>query len=931
MPTTIDRIGLNGLLDLPTAILLAIGLGALCAWFGWRQRHGTSRGWNIILWGLRVTAIVLLLGMLIGPTQITEHRTETPQLVAVMVDSSESMDVRDEPDQPQLMRWQLLSQSQDDSRGDALKAADRASAALGIAEQRCRSIAQSIEQLQSLDSIHNQLGGVSTAINRCEKHLQTMTDLISDDLSRSLSRLRTDIGSRFIDELAEIDVRIGKGDVRSAADLQDVWNDLSEDVTGLDRRLNSLVRRLADRLTLNGDAAESNQEFSRRDHVIRVLSALTEATDESNTANLHVRRWQFADQPRPLPAESSWESGLQRIDDDSAAANDDAHTMTNLSAALSEIGREGATSGIRTVVLISDGAHNSDSRQSPQEIAAALGDIPVYVVPIGRVDRQRDIEMYRVDAPNAVVEDDMILIDVILTAWDCDGDSTTITLFQDGTEVERRPIEFTADQLDYRLSFQVKAEETGRREFELTVDPVDDEARMENNSTLIAVEVVRDKMRILLSDRTARWEHRYLEQLFRRDEHVEFDRLLFSPTIDATGKLAGSKTLPADVDGWDEYDVVILGDLETSQLNPQSQTALDDFVRKRGGNLVVIAGREYMPHRFARQPLEELLPVVPGRSATGKTALTVRQTTSGKLHPALLVADEGQDSERVWQRQFESVPVYWLSNYSRSRPTSEVLLTATDGDVGSDDSPGIDGSLMSWHRVGAGRVVYLAAPVTYNLRFRRGDRYHHRFWGQLLRWLTAPDMGVGTDHIQLSTDRSRYESGQTVSVTLRLKDLTGAPVKSADVGAIARDGTDGETHIDLDEDGNLPGRYVGEFRSLATGAYGIQPDGPTIDELLKATDAGLPPETLISVEQGGSPEQRDTRCNLQLLQQVAEVSGGRVIPPTALDEVLALSAFDPKVATRIEKEPLWNHWLPFCLALGCLIGDWGIRKRLGLV
>ena len=926
------RIAFAGLLDIPTAILLAVGLLVLAAWFAWRQWHGVSRGWNTFLWGLRAVAIVLLLGMLVGPTHITEHRTVTPQSIAVMVDSSDSMDVRDESDQPSLSRWQLVSTLTTDSTGTALQAADRASAALGIAERRCRTVAQSIEQLRSLDSIRGELAGITSAVNRCEERLRTLPGLVPDDLSRSVSRLTADLGSRLIDPLAAIDKRMADGEIRSASDLADPWKELTDDAGGLARRLSSVARRLADRLEIAADSS-----LSRRDHVIRALSRVSAAgssvSDIAETSDPRIRRWQFAEQPHSLPEESSWESALRSSTDDvqlqSADASDSA---TDLSAALREIGETGAANGVRAVVLISDGGHNASTTQSPQEVASTLAEIPVYVVPIGRVDRRRDLEMYRVDAPTAVSEKDMILIDVIVTAWDCDGESTVVTLFQDGTEVERRTIELSAGQLDHRLTFEVKAEQPGRREFELTVDPVVDEVRTENNSTVTAVEVVKNKVRVLLSDRNARWEYRYLEQLFRRDTHVECDRLLFLPAIDATGRRAASNALPDDVDSWDEYDVVILGDLDTSQLTRQSQSALDDFVRKRGGNLVLIAGRESMPHRFQGQPVQELLPVLPGRSPSGRQAISVRSTPAGSMHSVMQVVDDRRESERIWVEQFESVPFYWMSEFSRARPTSEVLLTATEGKIQSgDDSKGDEGALLCWHRLGAGRVVYMAAPVSYNLRFRCGDRYHHRFWGQLLRWLTAPEMGGGTDYIRIVTDRMRYDAGESVGVTLNLKDLTGAPVRSAEVGVTARNKAGQETHLDLTAVKNAPGRYTGEFRGLAAGAYSIQPDGPAIEELLKATNVSVPPESLVSIERGGSVEQQDTRCNLLLLQQVAEVSGGQVIPPTAIEEVLALSSFDPKVTTRIEEEPLWNHWIPVCLALGCLIGDWGIRKRLGLV
>jgi hypothetical protein len=75
----------------------------------------------------------------------------------------------------------------------------------------------------------------------------------------------------------------------------------------------------------------------------------------------------------------------------------------------------------------------------------------------------------------------------------------------------------------------------------------------------------------------------------------------------------------------------------------------------------------------------------------------------------------------------------------------------------------------------------------------------------------------------------------------------------------------------------------------------------------------------------------DTKGNRALLQQVAEVSGGQVVPPTAVDEVLALSAMSPEVSERTERQSLWDRWSFLWIIVGCLCTEWTVRKRLGLV
>ena len=78
-------------------------------------------------------------------------------------------------------------------------------------------------------------------------------------------------------------------------------------------------------------------------------------------------------------------------------------------------------------------------------------------------------------------------------------------------------------------------------------------------------------------------------------------------------------------------------------------------------------------------------------------------------------------------------------------------------------------------------MIYFAAPVTYQLRYQNGDLYHHRFWGQLLRWAIAREMSTGSKtDIRLLTDKTTYNKGDTAQIGLRSSlNLTPARPSSA--------------------------------------------------------------------------------------------------------------------------------------------------------
>jgi len=222
--------------------------------------------------------------------------------------------------------------------------------------------------------------------------------------------------------------------------------------------------------------------------------------------------------------------------------------------------------------------------------------------------------------------------------------------------------------------------------------------------------------------------------------------------------------------------------------------------------------------------------------------------------------------------------------------------------------------------------VYLSAPATYRLRYRYGDRYHHRFWGQLLRWAIAREIAGGSNTVRLATDKTNYQKGQQVQVTVRLSRLDGKSVSGADCTAVARQDEQTVARVELIEDDQEPGIYKAVLPALPTGSVTISAVGGQIQQ----EQYTEPVETRIMVDPDISKELRHTRCNLPLLKQIADVTGGLVLPPTALAATLSQLDLAPEVSENVTQQPLWTRWVYLWVFVGCLAAEWLIRKLAGL-
>jgi hypothetical protein len=120
------------------------------------------------------------------------------------------------------------------------------------------------------------------------------------------------------------------------------------------------------------------------------------------------------------------------------------------------------------------------------------------------------------------------------------------------------------------------------------------------------------------------------------------------------------------------------------------------------------------------------------------------------------------------------------------------------------------------------------------------------------------------------------------------------------------------------------------MEQLPVGPVKLQVSGDRVKTLLAAEKYGRPIETTIHVDPSGDMELRHPLCNLPLLREIADASGGMIIPPTGLKAAMDQLSLEPEVLENVSKKPLWSRWDLFWIFVMCLIMEWAGRKYLGL-
>jgi hypothetical protein len=949
--TTETKFALEGFLSLPTVALLGLAFLAFSWWMARRDSRFADRPKLVwVLFALRCVAILVLLWMLAGPTLVTTFRKLRTKSIAILVDKSASMGLVDVTDgSGNVTRWAAAPEL----GAPALRELDEAAATLRAARRQ-------LEQFGAVPNATKDPDHARDLLARAARGIRTSVTAAGqidapDDIKRRVSEATRNLQDKTADILQR-----KSGEFRSGKTLVSLERErwlphaitvLSVALTQLEAAATQFATSLEDSKSTGGTGAAGSgaysafaqdSKISRAEKIDTFLTVAEQSWLRDIRKKATVTRYEFGDKLIPLgsapwvgrapagtklPSEGRSPRAAPSAGGASVPASHPLASATDIANALQQIALDATTQPLEAAILITDGGHNSG--RDPRELAPSLAGTTLHVVPIGNTKMQRDVILHHTHAPKAVLQNDVVVIDSIITAYDCQKEQLQIELLDNNTVVDRQTVNVTTEVFDTRVQLRWKAALLGKHSLGFRVAPVKEERTDENNAAKADVHVMESKIRVLVADNFPRWETRYLLNLFKRDDRVEFDQLLFEPQP-ASGH--GVRTaFPSTLEEWTRYRVVILGDVLPAQFTPDHQKLLREYITEAGGNLIIVAGRDAMPGAYFQQPIGPLIPVEAGsRALPDNHPFYLHLTDEGSMTLATQISENPGTSERVWREMSERAPIYALSEFSKPKPTTHSLIWASANKNGFDPSHEYTRAFLAWHYVGAGRVVYLAAPVTYQLRYRQGDTFHHRFWGQLLRWAVARDLAEGSQTVRISTDKSRYDQGEPVQVSVRLAQLDGRGVGGAAVHVSALQENKLIQEIPLREDVARPGTYEGMLPQLPNGPVKLQPVGDRIKELLAAENYRRPIETTINIDPSGMLELRHPLCNLPLLREIADASGGMLLPPTGLKAALQQLNLEPEVLENVKKQPLWNRWDLFWLFIACLTLEWAGRKWLGL-
>ncbi|MBV7395127.1 glutamine amidotransferase [Mameliella sediminis] len=550
--------------------------------------------------------------------------------------------------------------------------------------------------------------------------------------------------------------------------------------------------------------------------------------------------------------------------------------MTALSNALAEEPR-GRIAGI---LLLSDGRLH-DLERAPDLPA------PMHLLMTGR-EEDWDRRLIVRNAPAfAILGEEVELTLRIEDSGAAPGDARTdILISVDGAEPDRFSVPIGED-----LNLPITLPHGGLNVIEFTVPEADGELTDRNNTALIQINGVRDRLRVLLVSGEPHAGGRTWRNLLKSDSSVDLVHFtILRPPEKQDGvpvnelSLIAFPTRELFLDKINDFDLIIFDRYKRRGILPAIYL---DNVRnyvEQGGAVLVAAGPDFASaDSIYRSPLADVLPAEP-------TARVVEEgyrpevTYLGQRHPVTSGLTGSEEWGR-WLRQIEVEPI-----------KGDVVMS------GVDERP-----LLVLDRVGEGRVALLASDHAWLWsRGYEGGGPQLELLRRLAHWMMKEP--------ELEEEALWAEpAGQSMRIIRRtLNEFVG------DVIVTTPDGED--VRVPLTE--VSPGRYEALYDGPEIGLYQLEENALSA---VVGLGPAAPREFIQTIASGAAlaPVIAETRGGILRLEEglpsVRDVRPGR---PASGRGWVGLTPREAYETLDVRQTPLAPEWLVLLLAAGLIVGAW---------
>jgi len=587
------------------------------------------------------------------------------------------------------------------------------------------------------------------------------------------------------------------------------------------------------------------------------------------------------------------------------------------------------------LVLLTDGADNSEI--DPLIKARDFGNrqIPVFTVGVGQEQIPQDIGIVDVNAAKTVLEGSVFKISVGLSHQGYEGQEVRMVVLDGDQEVTSEVITLGVEGITRRYELELTPERKEAIVYALEVELQSGEIIEQNNEYSFLVDnSEKEPLDILYLEGHPRNEYKFIRRAVEDDPSLRLATYLqtgpekyYRQGIESPTELSGG--FPRSREELYQYEALILGDIEESFFNADQLQMIEDFVAERGGGFLMSG---MIDEGFISTPIADVLPVTlveenflpshlrggirRGAQATGELFFP-RLTNNGEFSPLLRLAADDGENDLLWRQLPELQGVYVTG---RIKPGATVLMEHPLMQYQSQALP-----LLASQRYGSGRSVALTTASTWRWQMMMPsvDESHETLWRQLLRWLAVS----APERVTIDFDREFYNVGDEVNITATVLDMEYEPDNDATLWMQANNPLDIVTDTPMEWDIEEGGVYRASFVVEEEGVYDLLVD---VASAAGEGASGASEKRAAFVVTPSLREYNNAAMDSGLLARIAEASGGTYFNVDGIDALADTVEFTPNAFSEEVHIDLWDQpWL-LALLISLLCLDWVARRLKGL-
>jgi uncharacterized membrane protein len=545
-------------------------------------------------------------------------------------------------------------------------------------------------------------------------------------------------------------------------------------------------------------------------------------------------------------------------------------------------------------------------------------DLPLFILPLGDPKGYRDVLIQSLRAPAIGFRGKEVRIDVSVKSYGYPGLNLPVVLKEGNKVLAAQNVRLSENPAEARLSLSFTPERVGQHALQVSIPAQAGENISSNNAVSFSLNVLRDKIRILMVSGNPSMNYRFLRAALKNDPSIDLLSfvILRTPTNILNVPLQEQSLIPFPVETLfskelGEFDLLIFDNLASHLYIPPGYLGnIRDFVRK-GGGFAMLGGSNLLDGgRYGRTPIEEILPVrVAGRDNYRQDSpYGVKLSRAGVGHPMTRLLPNENENLGLWRE----MPALGGINLLEPRSYKNVLLESSDG---------ASRPILAAGSYGKGRVLVFASDSLWRWSMGmvskgKGNWPYLRLVERMVRWLTRDP---SLDPVQIELTNHDGEPGQAVEVRIKVREEDPSSSGRSPVSFSVLNSDGNKIASELKGSGQS-GEYVGSFLPDKEGMYRVRAESAF----------GVAEESIVVKSPFGD---LDAYPNHEKLRKIAAATGGRVIQKSdeLLKEIEAHRAKGPGPVVEERTVPLWGGWPVLVLLLLLLGTEWYLRRKWGMV